>query len=106
MFRLPTNLLGKATLSNGLEFFREEIVSEQAASLGHHGRKAEAALAALRAWDGGERGKMARQDLVESAAKAVWAYFVQRELCGLRDERQVIREMGIPAEVLNRLGAA
>jgi len=106
MFRPPMNLLGKTTLSNGLELFREEIVAEQAASLGHHGRKAEAALAALRAWDAGERGKMTRQAVVEAASKAVWAYFVQRELCGLRDERQVIREMGIPPEVLNRLGAA
>jgi hypothetical protein len=106
MFRPPTNLQGTATLSNGLELLREEVLAEQAASLGHHGRKVEAALAALRAWDAGERGTMPREDLVAAAARAVWAYFVQRELCGLRDERQIIREMQIPGEVLNRLGAS
>jgi hypothetical protein len=35
----------------------------------------------------------------------VWKYFIQRELCGLRDQRDVIREYRIPNEVLMRLGA-
>jgi hypothetical protein len=30
---------------------------------------------------------------------------VQRELCGLRDQREVIRFYGIPQEVIARLGA-
>jgi hypothetical protein len=108
MFRPPTNLLGKATLSNGQELLGDEIVAEQAASLGHHGRKAEKALAALRAWDAGEAASDAttRDALVTRAARDVWAFLVQRELCGLRDERRVIREMQIPRDVLNRLGAS
>ena len=108
MLRSPANLFGKTTLPNGLELLQEEVMTEQASSLGHHGRKAEKALAALRAWDAGdeEARKMAREALVREAAQAVWAFLVQRELCGLRDERQVVREMRIPGEVLNRLGAA
>jgi hypothetical protein len=39
------------------------------------------------------------------AAQAVYAYFIQRELCGLRRHRDVIREYAIPDEVLARLGA-
>jgi hypothetical protein len=30
---------------------------------------------------------------------------VQRELCGLRDQQQIIAEYRIPGEVLARLGA-
>jgi len=43
--------------------------------------------------------------LVRKAAREVWAFFVQRELCGLRDQKQVIRDYGIPGEVIVRLGA-
>lgn len=82
-----------------------EIVGEKASSLGHHGRLVEAAMVSLRAFDaaGGERE--ARLPLVKAAARAVWAYFVQRELCGMRDHSDVIRFYGIPPEVLVRLGA-
>jgi len=32
------------------------------------------------------------------------AFLVQRELCGLRNHEQVIRELGVPRELLNRGG--
>ena len=79
-----------------------EILAEKASSLGHHGRQVEKAIAALRAHEGTAEE---RQDLLRRAAREVWAFFVQRELCGLRDQREVIRFYGIPPEVLNRLGA-
>jgi hypothetical protein len=79
-----------------------EILAEKASSLGHHGRQVEKAIAALRAHEGTAEE---RQDLLRKAAREVWAFFVQRELCGLRDQREVIRFYGIPPEVLNRLGA-
>ena len=47
-----------------------------------------------------------RRELVTEAAREVWAFFVQRELCGLRDQKQVIAFYGIPNEVLVRLGAS
>lgn len=87
--------------AGNLSTIEVEALSESASSLGHHGRKVEKALAALRAsTEGGRAAALA------VASEAVWAYFVQRELCGLRDHRLIIREMDIPADVLNRLGAS
>jgi hypothetical protein len=79
-----------------------EIMAEKASSLGHHGRQVEKAIAALKAHEGSAEE---RQELLRKAAREVWAFFVQRELCGLRDQREVIRFYGIPQEVLVRLGA-
>ena len=61
-------------------------------------------MAALRAFDSAAGTAEQRLVLVKAAARAVWMFFVQRELCGLRDQREVIRFYGIPQEVLNRLG--
>lgn len=61
-------------------------------------------MAALNAHDG-VAGPERRVVLLREAAKAVHAYFIQRELCGLRRHDDVIREMGIPRAVLVRLGA-
>ncbi|MBN9252729.1 MAG: hypothetical protein J0I86_19505 [Mesorhizobium sp.] len=86
----------------GLEVLDVEIVAEMATSLGGAGRRVEQAMAQLNAWTpaDGERAS-----LVKAAADAVYAYFIQRELCGLRRHDDVIREHGIPREVLVRLGA-
>ena len=81
-----------------------DVVAEKASSLGHHGRLVETSLAALHAFDrAGDPEE--RLKLVKKAARDVWAYFVQRELCGLRDQKQVIKDLSIPGEVLVRLGA-
>ena len=82
-----------------------ELVAEKASSLGHHGRKVEQALAALRAFDAAPGEAADRTKLVRRAAHDVWAFFVQREACGLRDQKQIIKDYGIPGEVLVRLGA-
>jgi hypothetical protein len=83
-----------------------DLLADKASSLGYHGRLVEQAMAALRAFDAGPGGDAeARLALVRKAAKEVWAYFVLREACGLRDQRQVIKDYGIPGEVLVRLGA-
>ena len=82
-----------------------EIMAEKASSLGHHGRRVEAALAALRAHDAdGRVDDEGRLSLVRTAAREVWAFLVQRELCGLRDQREIVRFYGIPHEVMVRLG--
>ena len=80
-----------------------EVLAEKASSLGHHGRQVEKAMAALRGFDPkGDPDERLR--LVKAAAREVWAFLVQRELCGLRDQKQVIKDYGIPGEVLVRLG--
>jgi len=35
----------------------------------------------------------------------VWSFFIQREACGLKDQRQVIADLAIPRAVLVRIGA-
>jgi hypothetical protein len=83
---------------------QQDLLAEQAASLGYHGRLVETAMAALHAFDpSGDAEERAR--LVKAATRHVWAYFVQREACGMRDHRHVIKDYGIPGEVLARLGA-
>jgi hypothetical protein len=93
---------------DGLEY---EIAREQAAALGRAGRRLEAALAALVAFDAGEaseptaaRDTRARVALVAAAGTALWYYVVQREACGLRDSRQVLRDYRVPGEVVARMG--
>jgi Family of unknown function (DUF6665) len=93
-----------------------EIVQEQAAALGRLGRALEAALAALSNYDRAHvargakpaaltsSGTSVRAELVQDASDALWCFIVQREACGLRDSRLVMREYGVPAEVRNRMG--
>jgi hypothetical protein len=100
----PDQLLAAARqrANDGISALDGEILAEKASSLGHHGRLVEQALAALRAFEGDPEERVV---LVKKAAREVWAFFVQRELCGLRDQKEIIRFYGIPQEVLVRLGA-
>jgi hypothetical protein len=45
-----------------------------------------------------------RAKLVAEAGDALWCFMVQRESCGLRDPRPVIRDYRVPAEVQNQMG--
>ncbi|MCY1300260.1 hypothetical protein D9M70_498210 [compost metagenome] len=62
--------------------------------------KALAALSELKA----EAAPDLRERLLDEAADVVWAFFIQREICGLRDSRDAVRRYGIPKEVMARLG--
>ena len=92
-------------LTSGFGSIENEIIGEKASSLGHHGRQVEQAMAALRAYDAAPRAPEERVVLLKAAAREVWKFLVQRELCGLRDQKEVVRHYGIPQEVLARLGA-
>lgn len=82
-----------------------EIAQEQASALGRLGRRLEAALAALSDYDHGQSALTAtRVELVAAAGEALWCFVVQREACGLRDPRTVLRDYRVPAEVQNRMG--
>ena len=89
----------------GVNTLESEILAEKASSLGRHGRLVEQAMAALKAFDEDPTTAEERLVLIRAAAQAVWKFFVQRELCGLRDQREIIRFYGSPQDVLNRLGA-
>ena len=89
-----------------------EIVQEQAAALGRMGRALEAALAKLREFDAahppaGARAsaQQARRTLVMEAGQSLWMFVVQREACGLRDSRLLMRDYNVPVEVQQLMGA-
>jgi uncharacterized heparinase superfamily protein len=95
----------------------QEILQEQATALGRLGRALERALAALRTFEDTHglaetsdgaiapeiRAERAR--LRHEAGAALWQFIIQREACGLRDSRQVMRDYRVPAEVQARMGA-
>jgi hypothetical protein len=88
-----------------------EVVQEQASALGRMGRALEEALAALLEFDAVHprsdapaSAREARQTLVAKAGHALWMFVVQREACGLRDSRTIMREYKVPAEVQQCMG--
>ena len=101
----PEAIAARALGETGIAIVDSEVLAEKASSLGHHGRLVEKSLAALRAFDPATETVEERLVLVRKAAREVWAFFVQRELCGLRDQKSVIQFYNIPGEVLARLGA-
>ncbi|MCE3290947.1 MAG: hypothetical protein K0R83_2959 [Caulobacter sp.] len=97
--RLPQSLTGPSARDRLHTALEAELAGEGAGALGRLGKAVERSLADLRT---------APDDaaLLKAAADAVWRYFVQREVMGLRDHRPAIRDYAIPKRVLLRLGAA
>jgi Family of unknown function (DUF6665) len=88
-----------------------EFAQEKAAALGRLGRALEAALAALQRFDAEPQDKPGpaerrelRASLAAEASIALWQFIVQREACGLRDMRAVLRDYRVPAEVAAQMG--
>ena len=97
------------------DLLEREFAQERAAALGRIGRALEAALSALAEFDAAHprdgtptldaEDRHLRAALVAQAGVALWHFVVQREACGLRDFRQVIRSYRVPPEVAARMGA-
>lgn len=100
--RPPTRYTVDRLAEQGVGLLDYEIAAEKAASLGRAGALVEQTLLRLQRFEG---DAPARAQLLKEAAHAVYAYFIQRELCGMRRHDDAIREYGIPREVLVRLGA-
>jgi len=100
--RMPQNLSTSLRGETGFSVLQAELLAEQAAALGRLGRDLETALAAFGAAGGGTSDDDA---LIRSAADAAWAFFVQREACGLHDHDLPIAHYAIPPKVLARVGA-
>ena len=89
-----------------------EIAREKASALGRLGRRLEAALAALAAFDAQTEEAFAssasrrerRNALMAEAGEVLWCFIVQREACGLRDSARAMRDYGVPTEVRLRMG--
>jgi uncharacterized protein DUF6665 len=88
-----------------------EIAQEKAAAFGRMGRALEEALAKLREFDTAQpdsgaptSARQSRRTLVMEAGHALWMFVVQREACGLRDSRAIMRTYGVPGEVQQCMG--
>ncbi|CAN7696565.1 DUF6665 family protein [Neorhizobium sp. LjRoot104] len=103
--RPPQSFYQPAFTNTGFNVLEYELMSERAAALGRQGLKVEKALAALNAWDPERDSEVLRESLRDDAADAVWGFFIQRETCGLRNNREIIKRYAIPNEVLARIGA-
>lgn len=102
--RPPGSLSRPAAVSEtAFDALGYEILAEKAAALGRVGDNAARAIARLHACD---QESPDRPALLREAARAVHAWFIQREICGMRRHQDVIRELRIPREVLVRLGAS
>ena len=91
------NPSGKAPL-NVLEY---ELMAERADALSRAGLRAEAALQKLK-----EATPETLEDLTDAAAVEVYAMFIQREMCGLKNGRDMVARYGIPGAVIARLGVS
>jgi hypothetical protein len=93
------------------DLLAHEFAQEKASALGRLGRALEAALATLAAFDGDASTsapaadhRQRRNALVAEASVALWHFVVQREACGMRDIRHVLRDYRVPPEVAARMG--
>lgn len=102
--RPPQALAPSFAKETGLNILEYELMSERADSLGRHGLKVEKAIVLLSQRLAAGCSEAEREDLLNDAADKVWAFFIQREMCGLRSQKDAIRRYGIPPEVIARLG--
>lgn len=97
--RPPVSHVENATGKSPINVFEYELMAERADSLGRAGQRAEAALLQLQ-----QASPDQRDSLIERAAEEVYALFIQREICGLRNGSEVIARYRIPGAVIARLG--
>lgn len=104
---IPQSLSTGLQPESGWSVLDHELREQKAHALGALSGQVEQALAALRSFDAeaqeSDRGHR-RHVLLDRAADLVWAFMIQRELCGLRNWEAVVRDYGIPREVLNCVG--
>jgi hypothetical protein len=105
--RIPQSLSTSLQPETGWSVLDHELREQKAHMLGALSGQVEQALAALRAFDAEahdpDRGHR-RHAALDRAADLVWAFMIQRELCGLRNWDAVVKHYSIPREVLNRVG--
>jgi hypothetical protein len=101
--RLPQNYSSNPRFESGLSILETQMLEEQASSLGRMGAAVERALAVLDASPAAP-GSPEHETLLKAAAEAVWHFFIQRDVCGIRDHASIIQHYNIPAAVISRLG--
>ncbi|HEY0016089.1 MAG TPA: DUF6665 family protein [Longimicrobium sp.] len=106
--RFPRKFVG-ASANGNIDALQYEIAQEKAGVLARLGRKVQAALQALAAFDaaapsGSPADPAERDALVGAAGEALWYFVVQREVLGMNDSDAVMRELRVPREVRLRMG--
>lgn len=101
-FRPPSSFTSSS--NTALLALDYELAAEKADTLGRAGRKVEAALAALAKAKAEGAGPADCAHLVDEAAELVWAFLVQREICGFRSQADAVELYQIPRDVLIRVG--
>ncbi len=107
MVRLPKNLSTNFTFKSGViktgeSTLEHELLAEKAHSLGIAAKRLSKALEALHNFTGKAES---RTTVLQAAADAAQAYFIQRELMGMIDHNHPIKHYNIPKDVLARIGA-
>jgi len=100
--RPPKNLQTHLQTNTGASVLEAEIFAEHAASLGHHGKLVEKAMAALETCDGSNPSQ--KDKLLDAAALAVYNYFVLREAVGINNHNHPIEFYKITTPILARMG--
>jgi hypothetical protein len=91
-----------------VDVLQHELAEERAGALGRAGRRLEHALDRYRDYESASaayRADANRERLLWDLAERVEAFVVQREACGLRDSRHVLKHFDIPREAIARVGA-
>ena len=101
----------RRTKHSPADVLADEFAREKASALGRLGRALETRLAALAQFDAyhsreasAAEDRQLRASLVAEASVALWHFVVQREACGLRDMRYVLRDYRVLPEVAARMG--
>ena len=98
-------MIGSAVAAGGLEFLldiqRQPLFPQRAITDDDNPTPFDAAHPRLGA-SSEERHR--RRTLVAAGGHALWMFVVQREACGLRDSRSVMRDYQVPAEVQEQMG--
>lgn len=106
----PPRTLAPPPVKGAIDVLDYEVMQEKTATLRRLTEAFERALAALQAFDAeasrdGEPDRQARwEELLDTAAEALWVFVVQREACGLRNTEAVLGEYGVPAALRLRMG--
>ena len=98
--RMPINAPGAGRGDAAFDMLQHELLAEKAASLGRAGAEVGRRIAALR-----EVCPEERDAAVQHAADAVFAFVVQRDLCGLHVHEEALAALGVTREVMARVGA-
>jgi hypothetical protein len=94
-----------------VDVLKHEVAEEQAGALGRCGRRLEHALERYRDHEpdlmsGARDADRKRERLLWDLAERIESFVVQREACGLRDSRHVLKLYNVPREAVARVGAS